>query len=107
MHLLIVPCQLLVVLVEELCAYLLDLLKLVFISCLSLFPLPVYLIFCLPNEAFDLRTLVLKLLLEVLFRTSQLLLGHNFVALDTRLQDLNLLIEELVCLLDLQGQLIP
>ena len=107
MHLLIVPCQLLVVLVEELCAYLLDLLKLVFIPGFSLFPLSVYLVFCLPNEAFDLRTLVLKLLLEVLLRTSQLLLGHNLVALNTCLQDLNLLIEELVCLLDLQGQLIP
>jgi len=36
-----------------------------------------------------------------------LLLGHHLVAFDARLQDLDLLVEELVRLLDLQGELIP
>jgi hypothetical protein len=36
-----------------------------------------------------------------------LLLGHDLVAFDARLEDLDLLVEELVRLLDLKGELVP
>jgi hypothetical protein len=36
-----------------------------------------------------------------------LLLSHHLVAFDTRLEDLDLLVEELVRLLDLKGELVP
>jgi hypothetical protein len=83
--LLIVPSELFVVLVEELSADLLDLFELLFIPGFGLLSRSVDLVFSLPYEVFDVRALVFELLLKVLLRPSQLLLGHDLVPLDASL----------------------
>ena len=85
MHSLIIPSQLLVILIEELSAHLLDLLEFLFIPGFSLLSLPVYVLFGFADEPFKFSALVFQLLLKIFFGTCKLLLRHDLISFDARL----------------------
>lgn len=106
MDLVVVGRQLLVVLVEELSAHFLNLLKLVLELSLILISLKVDLIADLANEGLLLGALLFESLVQVVLGPGQLLLGRYLVALYVRLQRFDLLIEELIGLFYLKRRLV-